>query len=195
MGDPRAHPGLSRRPPGRPGPVLTTSHDDDQVQVDLRWPSTACASFERQAPTLGGRHAAMDTAGDHADPGHPTVRLPAPPPHPVTSLPSDTADAAPHRHRTPDPDTQTPAPDTGHWTGTRRTPDARAGHWTPDAGHEHGHGHGDDSTAGIRTSLAVTPSDRTLRRPPRVMPSHHLAAARPLRRPGRASAHCCPRIR
>jgi hypothetical protein len=160
------------RPPGRPGPVPTTSHDDDQVQVDLRWPSTACASFERQAPTLGRRHAAMDTAGDHADPGHPSRAAAGPTatPH-KTSLPSDTADAATHRHRTPDTghlDAQTPAPDTGHWTGTRRTPDARTGHWTPDAGHGHGHGHG--STAGIRTSLAATPSDRTLRRPPMLCP-------------------------
>jgi hypothetical protein len=88
------------------------------------------------------------------------------PPHPGTSFPSDTADAGTHGRR---------RPDTGHLdasdarTGHRShgqaphgTPDARTGHWTPDAGHERGHG--DDSPAGIRTSLAATPSDRTLRR-------------------------------
>src|SRR5215211_2432659 len=54
------------------------------------------------------------------------------------------------------------------WTGPRRTPDARTGHWTPDAGHERGHG--GDTTAGIRTSLAAMPSDRTLRRAPVLFP-------------------------
>jgi hypothetical protein len=118
MGDPRVHPASPGRPPGRPGPLLTTSHDDDQVQVDPPLaPARPVASFEGQAPTSSRRHAAMDTAGDHADPAIPAVRLPAPPPQPVTSCPSDTADAATHGRRGPDTghlDAQTPAPDTGH---------------------------------------------------------------------------------
>jgi hypothetical protein len=152
------------RPPGRPGPLPTTSHDDDQAKSTLRWPSTACASFEGQAPTSGRRRAVMDTADDHADPGHPTVRLPAPPPPPTTSFPSHTADAGTHGHRTPEAGHWTPWTlrhphrTSVTWTGTRRTADARTGHWTP--GCRTQTRTRDHSTAGIRTSLAATPCHR-----------------------------------
>jgi hypothetical protein len=165
MGDPRTHP--APLPVGHPiGLAHCQPPPTTTTKSTLRWPSTACASFERQAPTSGRRRAVMDMPGDHADPAIPATRRPAPPPHPGTSFPSDTADAGTHGRR---------RPDTGHLdasdarTGHRShgqaphgTPDARTGHWTPDAGHERGHG--DDSPAGIRTSLAATPSDRTLRR-------------------------------
>jgi hypothetical protein len=119
----------------------------------------------------------MDAAGDHADPGHPshTAACPrrAPGPHfGLTQRTRQRTDTG-RPHRTPDSghlDAQTPAPDTGQRsrgqasvdTGrSHRTPDT--GHWTPDAGR--GRGQGDEGAAGIRTSWATTPSDRTLGRP------------------------------
>ena len=138
-----------------PTPPTTTT----KSKPTRRWPSTTCASLEGQAPTSGRRGAVVDTAGDHADPGHPSRAAAGPPPRPTTSFPSDTTDAG---GRTLDT-----------WTLRRphRTPitwTAPSGHRTlaPDTGQERGHG--DDSTAGVRTSLAATPSDRTMRRPNRV---------------------------
>ena len=188
MGDPRAHPAS----PGRPGPVLTTSHDDDQVQVDPSLAQHGLRQLRAPGSNLG------QTTRRHGHGGRPrrprpsqAVRLPAPPPHPATSLPSDTAT---HRHQRPDTghlDAQTPAPDAGHLDRPRRTPDARTGHWTPDAGHERGHGE-------RQHSRHPDPLGRHAERPhaetrTRVVPSHHQAAAWSPRRPGRASAHCCPR--
>jgi hypothetical protein len=159
-GDPRVHPSLSRSawpianhlPRRRPSPTST-----------LRWPSTACASFECQAPTSGRRRAVVDTAGDHAARAIPAMWLPAYT-TPATSFPLDTADAATHGHRTPDAgrwrpdsghlDAPTPAPDTGHLDRPRGPPDARIGH--RDTSCQTQRGHGDDRTAGIRTSLATT---------------------------------------
>jgi hypothetical protein len=128
-------------------------------------------------------------------PAIPAVRLPAPSPHPATSFPSDTADVGTHGRRGPDTgqlDAQTPAPDTGRVDRPPWTPDARTGHWTPDAGHERGHG--DDTTAGIRTLLGRHAERPHAETPTRVVPSHHQPAARPLRRPSGASAHCSPRM-
>jgi hypothetical protein len=70
------------------------------------------------------------------------------------------------------------------WTGTRGTPDTHTGHWTPHAGHERGHGV--DSTAGIRTSLAATPSDCTLRPATVFVLSRTPAGCSALRRPSGA---------
>src|SRR5512133_4116458 len=70
------------------------------------------------------------------------------------------------RHRTPDSghlDAQTPAPDTGHRSRGQASVDTGRSHRTPDAGR--GRGQGDEGAAGIRTSWATTPSDRTLGRP------------------------------
>jgi hypothetical protein len=94
----------------KPPPTTTT-----KSKSTLRWPSTACANFERQAPTSGRRRAVMNMAGDHADPGHPKPYGCRPPPHPATSLPVG--------HR----DAQTP--DAGQWTPGRS--DARTGHRSP----------------------------------------------------------------
>jgi hypothetical protein len=114
-------------------------------------------------PNLGRRRAVMDMAGD---PGHPSRAAAGPTATPRDIMPSDTADAATHGRRRPDTgllDAQTPqrTPVTWTRTGGHRTLALDTGHWTPDAEHERGHG--DDSTAGIRTSLAATPSDRMLR--------------------------------
>src|SRR5215211_8711614 len=117
-------------------------------------PSTARASFERQAPTRADHEPVVDAAGDHADPGHPSraAACPAAALHDLTS--------AGHSGRG-----NARTPDTGHrtadtWTLRRphRTLDtgrldrhawtlvARTGHWTPDAGR--GHRQGDEGTAG-----------------------------------------------
>jgi hypothetical protein len=119
--------------------------------------SAACASSKRQAPTRADDVPVVQTAGDHADPGHPSVRLPA-------------HRRAPRLHfgRTQRTRTRT---DTGRrtldtWTlgrphrtldtgGVDRhvwTLDARTEHWTPDAGR--GRGQGDDGMAGIRAVLS-----------------------------------------
>ena len=181
--DPRVHPAY----PGRHAVELATAPTTSRRRRPgpnrrLGWPSTACASFEHEAPTQADHEPGMDAAGDHADPGHPSRTAACPPPRSRTSLRPDTADAATHRHRTPTPDAGQRKPGrsdarTGHWTpvpwtGKRghwslapdtghRTPDT--GHRTPDAGR--GRGQGDEGAAGIRTSWATTPSDRTLGRP------------------------------
>jgi hypothetical protein len=111
-----------------------------------RWPSTACASFEHEAPTQADHEPVMDAAGDHPDPGHPSRAAACPPPRSRTSLRPDTADTATHRHRTPTPDPGQRTPGRsdgiGHWTPVAGTgkrghwtlvPDT--GHWTPDTGH------------------------------------------------------------
>src|SRR5215218_1321954 len=120
----------------------------------LCWPSTARASFERQAPTRADHEPVVDAAGDHADPGHPSRAAACP-----TAALHDLTSAG-HSGRG-----NARTPDTGHrtadtWTLRRphRTLDtgrldrhawtlvARTGHWTPDAGR--GHRQGDEGTAG-----------------------------------------------
>src|SRR5215211_7355911 len=149
-------------------------------------PSTARASFERQAPTRADHEPVVDAAGDHADPGHPSraAACPAAALHDLTS--------AGHSGRG-----NARTPDTGHrtadtWTLRRphRTLDtgrldrhawtlvARTGHWTPDAGR--GHRQGDEGTAGSRTSWATTPSDRALGRPNRVPVDGACGAPQPM---------------
>jgi hypothetical protein len=111
----------------KPPPTTTT-----KSKSTLRWPSTACASFEGQAPTSGRRRAVMNMAGDHADPGHPKPYGCRPRHTPQPHSPSDTAT---HRHRTPDTghlDAQTPAPDTGHLD--RPPSDTGRSHRTLDTG-------------------------------------------------------------
>jgi hypothetical protein len=105
-------------------------------------PSTARASFERQAPTRADHEPVVDAAGDHADPGHPSRAAACP----TAAL----HDLTPAGHsgrgnaRTPDTGQRTADTwtlrrphrtlDTGRldrhaWTGTR-------GHWSlaPDTG-------------------------------------------------------------
>jgi hypothetical protein len=161
---------------------LTTAQpppdDDGQVQTDApAGPASACASFERQAPTQADHEPGMDTAGDHADPAHPSHRAAcprrAPGPHfgrtPRTRQRTDSG----RRQRTPDSghlDAQTPAPDTGQRSHGQPSVDTGRSHRTPDTGHRtpdagRGRGQSDDGAAGIRTSRATTPSDRALGRP------------------------------
>jgi hypothetical protein len=108
----------------------------------LCWPSTACASFERQAPTRADHEPVVDAAGDHADPGHPSraAACPTAALHDLTSAGHSGRGNA----RTPDTGQRTADTwtlrrphrtlDTGRldrhaWTGTR-------GHWSlaPDTG-------------------------------------------------------------
>jgi hypothetical protein len=142
--DPRAHPAYPGRPRGRVGHTQHLPRRRPGPHRRLGWPSAACASFEHEAPTQADHEPVMDAAGDHADPGHPAVRLPAPPPRSRTSLRPDTADAArtdtgrPHRTPTPDAGRRTPGRSdarTGHWTSVPWT--GKRGHWslTPDTGH------------------------------------------------------------
>jgi hypothetical protein len=182
MGDPRAHPAS----PGRPGPVLTTSHDDDQVQVDPSLAQHGLRQLRAPGSNLG------QTTRRHEHGGRPrrprpsqAVRLPAPA-TPRNLTPRRTPRRTDTGRRTLDTWTlRRPHRTPVTWTGPRRTPDARTGHWTPDAGHERGHG--DDTTAGIRTSLAAMPSDRTLRRAPVLCP-------RTTRQPlGRLAGQAAPR--
>jgi hypothetical protein len=178
-------PSLSRSAARSAGPVLTTSHNDDQVQVDPPLAQQGLRQLRAPGSNLG------QTTRCHGHGGRPrrsrpsqAVRLPAPPPHPVTSLPLDTADVATHRHRTLDT-----------WTLRRphRTPvtgqapsDTGRSHQTlgMDAGHERGHG--DDSTAGIRISWPPR-RDGTLRCAPVLCPH---TTRQPL---GRSAGQAAPR--
>jgi hypothetical protein len=145
--DPRVHPAYPGRPRGRAGHCPTTSRRRRPgPNRRLGWPS-ACASFEHEAPTQADHEPVMDAAGDHADPGHPshTAACPTAALQDLTSAGQRTRQRTDTGQRTPDSghlDAQTPAPDTGR-----------------------GRGQGDEGAAGIRTSWATTPSDRTLGRP------------------------------
>jgi hypothetical protein len=149
-------------------PPLTTT---TKSKLTRRSPSTACTSLKRHTPT-SGRRAVVDTAADHAPrPSQPHDCLPhchAPRPHcgrtqrtlegTDTRRPPRTPEAGGrtldtwtlrHPHRTPDTDQLGSHPgDTGR---SHRTPTRQ----------------GDDSTAGVRTSWASSPSDRILGRPTR----------------------------
>jgi hypothetical protein len=121
----------------------------------LRWPSTACASFQRQAPTRADQEPVVDAAGDHADPGHPSHAAACPPPRSTTHFgrTQRTRERTDTGHRTPDTGTlRRPhrTLDTGPVDRHAWTLVARTGHWTPNAGR--GRGQGDEGTAGIRTS-------------------------------------------
>ena len=166
-------------------PLPTTSHDNDQVQVDPSLAQQGLRQLRGSGSNLG------QTTRRRGHGGRPRRSRPSQPwgcrP---TATPYDLIPVGHNGRR---------RPDTGHLDA----PDARTGHRspgqaprdtehrTPDTGHESGHG--DDSTAGVRTSLAATPSDRTLRRPTVFALSHYQPAPRPLRRPSSTPAHCCPR--
>jgi len=146
----------------------------------LGWPSTACASFEHEAPTQAGDEPGMDAAGDHADPGHPSRTAACPTPAALQGLTSAGHSGRGNaqtpgvrtrrRHRTPDSghlDAQTPAPDTGHWSRGQQawTLVARTGHRTPDTGHR-------TPDTGHRT-LAEDADKVTKARPASGPPGHH----------------------
>ena len=94
----------------QPPPTTTT-------KSTLCWPSTACASFERQTPTSGRRPTVVDIAGHHPDPGHPSRAAAGP-----TAIPRDLIPVG-HRGRR-----NARTPDAGHWTPGLS--DARTGHRT-----------------------------------------------------------------
>jgi len=106
----------------------------------LGWPSTACTSFEHEAPTQADDEPGMDAAGDHADPGHPSHTAACPPSRSTTSLRPDIADVATHKHRTPTPDAGQRTPGrsdarTGHGSRGQASVDTGRSHRTPDTGH------------------------------------------------------------
>jgi hypothetical protein len=156
--------GYAVEPATAPPPPTTTARST---------PTPRLAQHHLRQPRARGSDSGRPRAG-HGRSGRP--RRPRP---------SQPCGCRPHRHapgphsrqthgrRRPDTghlDAQTPAPDTDHWTGPTGTPDTRTGHRTPDTGHRtpdagQERGHGDDGRAGVRTSVAATPSDRTLRRP------------------------------
>jgi hypothetical protein len=193
----------------------------------LGWPSTACASFETRRQLRQTTSRSWTQRATTPTPAIPALRRPA---HAALhDLPS-----AGHSGRgdaqTPDADTgtpdsghlgaQTPAPDTGQRSRGQASVDTGRLHRTPDTGHRtldagRGRGQGDEGAAGIRTSWATTPSDRTLGCPTVFLWTAPAALDSPCRLGGEAafqreiasrrqllgrsagvedaSAHCCPR--
>jgi hypothetical protein len=219
-GDPRAHAAYPSRPRGRPSHRPTTSHNDGRLQADAS-PGPARPAQPRSP---GSDEPVVDTAGEHADPGHPSHAATCPPPSSTTS-PGRTQRT---RERT---DTGRPqrTPDDGHpghshaRTG-RRTPVAwtdTCGDWTSasDTGRRLLAEDVDTLTKARRASAPPGPprERRALGHPtvflwtaPAALGDHdgsavgHLpardclvpcrVAARSLRRLSRASVHCCPRM-
>ena len=117
----------------------------------------------------------MDAADDHAHPGHPSHTAACP----TAALQDLTLAGHSARGNAQTPDAHTGRRTADTWTFRRphRTLDigpvdrqawtlvARTGHRTLDTGRWRGRGQGDEGAAGIRTSWATTPSDRTLGRP------------------------------
>jgi hypothetical protein len=152
--------------------------------------STACASFERQAPTRADDHPVVDTVrGDHADSGRPG-RVAA---RRIGVLDELTRFGHSRRGnaRMADagcPDARTPnwTPDTGH--PDTRTPgrlDAHTGHWTPVAWTSHTRGHWTRTPdTGRRMLLRTGQADKA--RPAPDILGHHaerLSAGTPYRVP------------
>ncbi len=173
--DPRVHPAYPDQPRGRAGNCPTTSHDDGQVHTD------ASAGPAPPAPASSTRLRLRQTTSQSwtqrattPTPAIPAIRLPA---HAALQDLTSAGHSARGNAQTADADTGHRTADT--WTLSRphRTLDSgpvdrQAGHWSlaPDTGHRtpdagRGRGQGDEGAAGIRTSWATTPSDRTLGRP------------------------------
>ena len=119
----------------------TTSHDHGRVQTDASaGPAPPAPASSARLPTQADHEPGMDAAGDHLDPDHPSRTAACPLPHSRTSLRPDTADAATHRHRTPDGGHRTADTwrlrrphrtlDTGPVDRQAWTLDARTGHRT-----------------------------------------------------------------
>jgi hypothetical protein len=191
MGDPRTHPSLSRSA----WRTATTSHDDDQVQVDPRWAQPGL----RQPRAPGPKPRQTTRRHGHGGrlrrprPSQPCGGL-APPPHPATSC-----------RRTPRTPQRTDAggrtPDS--WTLRRRTGHRSRGHAPADTGRSHrtldtGHRMPDTNADTVTTAQPASgPLGRHAERPYAETPtvfvlSHYQPAARPLRRPSGAPAHCSP---
>jgi hypothetical protein len=87
----------------------------------LGWPSSACPSFEHEAPTQADHEPGMDAAGDHADPGHPSHTA-------ACHAALQDLTSAGHSGRG---NAQIPDAHTGRRTADTWRSDARTGHWTP----------------------------------------------------------------
>jgi hypothetical protein len=171
--DPRVPPACPGRPRGRAGqaqppPTTRSTPTPRLAQHRLR-------QLRARGADSGRPRAGYGRSGRPRRPGHPshTAACPrrAPGPHfgrtQRTRQRTDTG----RPHRTPDSghlDAQTPAPDTGQRSRGQASVDTGRSYRTPDTGHPdagRGRGQGDEGAAGIRTSWATTPSDRTLGRP------------------------------
>jgi hypothetical protein len=151
----------------------TTSHDDGQAQTDASAgpapPAPASSTRLRLRQTTSRAWTQRATT---PTPAIPAVRRPA---HAALQDLTSAGHSGRGNEQTPDAHTGRRTADT--WTLRRphRTLDtgpvdrqawtlvARTGHRTPDTGR--GRGQADEGAAGIRTSWATTPSDRTLGRP------------------------------
>jgi hypothetical protein len=182
-----AHPAYPGRPRGRAGHCPTTSHDDGQVQTDASaGPAPPAPASSARLPTHADDEPGRTQRATTPTPAIPAIRRPA---HAALQDLTSAGHSARGKAQTPDADTGRLTADT--WTLRRphRTLDsgpvdrqawtliARTGHRTPDTGHRtpdtghrtpdtgRGRGQGHEAAAGIRTSWATTPSDRTLERP------------------------------
>jgi hypothetical protein len=140
VNDPRVHPAYPDRPRGRAGHCPTTSRRRPGPNRRLGWPSSACASFEHEAPTRANHEPVMDAAGDHADPGHPshTAACPRRAPGPHFGRTQRTRQRIDTGRRTADTWTlRRPHRilDSGPVDRQAWTLVARTGHRTPDTGH------------------------------------------------------------
>jgi hypothetical protein len=154
--------------------------DDGQVQTDASAGPAPPAPASRRGVDSGRRRAGHGRSGRPRRP-RPSSRTAACPTAALQDLTSaghrgrgnaQTPDAHTER-RTPDAghlDAQAPAPDTGQRSRGQASVDTGRSHRTPDTGHRtpdagRGRGQGDEGAAGIRTSWATPPSDRTVGRP------------------------------
>jgi hypothetical protein len=145
--DPRVHPAYPGRPRGRPGhcppPPTTTA----KSKPTPRLAQHRLRQLRARGADSSRRRAGHDAAGDHADPGHPSHRLPA---HAALQDLTSAGHSARGNAQTPDAHTGRRTADT--WTLKRPhrtldsgpvdrqawTPVARTGHRTPDTGRGRG---------------------------------------------------------
>jgi hypothetical protein len=138
----------------------------------LGWPSKRLRQLRDEAPTQADHEPGMDAAGNHADPGHPPIRLPA---HAALQDLTSAGHSGRGNAQIPDAHTGRRTADTwrsdartGHWTPVPWT--GKRGHWSlaPDTGHRTLAEDADRVTTARPASgpsWTTTPSDRTLGRP------------------------------
>jgi hypothetical protein len=214
MGDPRRASADRGGPPSRPARCPTTPRSDSRHLPSKR-PTLASIARSRLRQSRADRG---QSGRRRSRPSQPCGYLPTATLHdlPVRHSGHGSARTPDTSPWTPDgghPDAQTPHRTLDSSSGGHARVDTGRLLRTPDAGR--GHGHGDEGTAGIRTSWTAAPNGFALDTQgvflgtaPAAHRNHdgsavgHLpardrrsqyqaAAARPHRRPSRASAHCC----
>jgi hypothetical protein len=131
-----------------------------------RWPARPAPASS--ATVHLGQMCRCGHTGRPRRPAIPAARLPAHC-HAPRAFRSDTADAGRHGHRTATPDAGGRTLDTWTLRDPHRTPDTDqldSHPWDTGRSHRTPTRTGDDSTAGVRTSWASSPSDRILGRQP-----------------------------